>query len=67
MPGFQRMEAMARHLTYSVAFKRQVAQEYIAGESLHGLGLTDMALTKLLDGRRGLRRIDRLRPRPLLT
>jgi transposase len=32
------MEAMARHRTYSVAFKRQVAQEYIAGESLHGLG-----------------------------
>ena len=29
---------MARHRTYSVAFKRQVAQEYIAGESLHGLG-----------------------------
>jgi transposase-like protein len=23
--------------TYSVAFKRQVAQEYLAGESLHGL------------------------------
>src|SRR5918995_523814 len=38
MPGFQRMESMARHRTYSVAFKRQVAQEYIAGESLHGLG-----------------------------
>jgi transposase len=31
------MEAMARHRTYSVAFKRQVAQEYLAGESLHGL------------------------------
>ena len=29
---------MARHRTYSVEFKRQVAQEYIAGESLHGLG-----------------------------
>src|ERR687898_605294 len=37
MPGFQRMESMARHRTYSVAFKRQVAQEYLAGESLHGL------------------------------
>ena len=37
MPGFQRMEAMARHRTYSIAFKRQVAQEYLAGESLHGL------------------------------
>jgi transposase len=31
------MEAMAKHRTYSVAFKRQVAQEYLAGESLHGL------------------------------
>ena len=29
---------MARHRTYSVAFKRQVAQEYLARESLHGLG-----------------------------
>ena len=38
MPGLQRMEAMARHRTYSVAFKRQVAQDYIAGESLQGLG-----------------------------
>ena len=28
---------MARHRTYSIAFKRQVAQEYLAGESLHGL------------------------------
>ena len=28
---------MARHRTYSVAFKRQVVQEYLAGESLHGL------------------------------
>ena len=37
MPGFQRMEAVARHRTYSVAFKRQVVQEYLAGESLHGL------------------------------
>jgi transposase len=31
------MEAMARHRTHSVAFKRQVAQEYLAGESLHSL------------------------------
>ena len=29
---------MARHRTYSVAFKRQVAQEYLARESLHELG-----------------------------
>ncbi len=28
---------MAKHRTYSVEFKRQVAQEYLAGETLHGL------------------------------
>ena len=28
---------MARHRSYSIEFKRQVAQEYIAGETLHGL------------------------------
>jgi transposase-like protein len=28
---------MARHRTHSVAFKRQVAQEYVAGETLHSL------------------------------
>jgi len=27
------MEAMAKHRTYSIEFKRQVAQEYIAGET----------------------------------
>jgi transposase len=31
------MKAMAKHRTYSTEFKRQVAQEYIAGETLHGL------------------------------
>src|SRR5215510_3499444 len=31
------MEAMAKHHTYSIEFKRQVAQEYIAGETLHTL------------------------------
>jgi transposase-like protein len=31
------MEAMARHRSHSVEFKRQVAQEYLAGETLHGL------------------------------
>src|SRR5262245_19035339 len=30
-------EAMAKHHTYSIEFKRQVAQEYIAGETLHAL------------------------------
>jgi transposase len=28
---------MARHRFHSVAFKRQVAEEFIAGETLHGL------------------------------
>jgi transposase-like protein len=28
---------MARYRTHSVEFKRQVAQEYLAGETLHGL------------------------------
>ena len=28
---------MANHRTHSIAFKRQVVQEYLAGETLHGL------------------------------
>ena len=28
---------MAKHRSHSIAFKRQVAQEFIAGETLHGL------------------------------
>ena len=28
---------MAKHRSYSMEFKRQVAQEYLAGETLHGL------------------------------
>ena len=28
---------MAKHHSYSVEFKRQVAQEYLAGETLYGL------------------------------
>jgi transposase len=35
--GFRRMKAMTRHRSHSAAFKRQVAQEFIAGEALHGL------------------------------
>jgi transposase len=31
------MEAMAKHRTYSIEFKRQIAQEYIGGETLHAL------------------------------
>ena len=28
---------MAKHRTYSIDFKRQVSQEYLSGETLHGL------------------------------
>jgi transposase-like protein len=28
---------MARHRTYAIEFKRQIVQEYLGGESLHGL------------------------------
>ena len=28
---------MAKHRSHSIAFKRQVVQEYLAGETLHGL------------------------------
>jgi hypothetical protein len=28
------MEAMARHRSHGIAFKRQVAQEFVAGETL---------------------------------
>jgi transposase len=28
---------MAKHRSYSIEFKRQVAQEYLGGETLHGL------------------------------
>src|SRR3974390_3177504 len=35
--GFQRMKAMAKHRAHSIEFKRQVAQDFIAGETLHGL------------------------------
>src|SRR5450755_3911843 len=31
------MEAMARHRSHSIEFKRQIAQEFIAGESLYAL------------------------------
>jgi transposase len=31
------MKAMAKHRTHSTGFKRQIAQEFIAGETLHGL------------------------------
>jgi transposase-like protein len=31
------MRAMARHRSHSIEFKRRVAQEFIAGETLHAL------------------------------
>jgi transposase len=31
------MKAMARHRSHSIEFKRRVAQEFIAGETLHAL------------------------------
>jgi transposase-like protein len=31
------MEAMARHRSHSIAFERQVAQEFVSGETLHSL------------------------------
>src|SRR5246500_3936725 len=31
------MKAMARHRSHSIEFKRQIAQEFLAGETLHGL------------------------------
>jgi transposase-like protein len=31
------MKAMAKHRSHSIEFKRQVAQEFIAGETLHSL------------------------------
>src|SRR4029450_7886839 len=31
------MKAMSKNRSHSVEFKRQVAQEFIAGETLHGL------------------------------
>jgi len=35
--AFERRKPMARHRTHSIEFKRQVAQEFLAGETLHGL------------------------------
>jgi transposase len=31
------MKAMAKHRTHSIEFKRQVVQEYLSGETMHGL------------------------------
>ena len=31
------MKAMAKHRSHSIEFKQQVADEFIAGDTLHGL------------------------------
>ena len=35
--GSLEVSPWARHRTYSIEFKRQVAQEFLSGESLNGL------------------------------
>ena len=35
--GFRKMEAMTKQRAHGAAFKRQVAEEFIAGETLHML------------------------------
>jgi transposase len=37
LSGLWRIEAVVKHRSRSVAFKRQVAGEFIAGETLHAL------------------------------
>jgi transposase-like protein len=37
LPGFRRMGTMTRHRSHSAAFKRQVTEEFIAGETRHAL------------------------------
>jgi transposase len=36
-PGFEVWKPMAKHRTHSIEFERQVAQEFLAGETLHRL------------------------------
>jgi hypothetical protein len=35
---------MAKYRSHSMEFKRQVAQEFLSGETLHGLGCCSIAL-----------------------
>jgi transposase len=42
------MKAMARHRSHSIEFKRQVAQEFIAGEALHALARRHDVLRNLI-------------------
>jgi len=38
---------MAKHRSHSIDFKRQVAREYLAGETLHGLAKRHDSLRSL--------------------
>jgi hypothetical protein len=37
----ERTKLMVKHRTYSVEFKRQIAQEHLGGETLHGMDWHD--------------------------
>ena len=48
---------MAKHRTHSIEFKRQVAQEFLAGETLHCLAKRyDVCRNLTASGSRGTRR-----------
>ena len=60
---------MVKHRTHSIEFKRQVAQEYLAGETLHGLAKRhDLSRNLIRSGSRSTRpappAFDRTRGRP---
>jgi transposase len=49
---------MAKHRNHCIAFKRQVAQEFIAGETLHGLAKRhDLSRTLIRVWVRNMRRV----------
>ena len=60
---------MAKHRSHSIEFKRQVAQEFLAGETLHGLAkrhdLSRNLIRIWVAEVRG-RRLRRRRRRPLI-
>jgi hypothetical protein len=54
------VKAMAKHQSYSIEFKRQVAQAFISGETLHALSRRHDVSRKLIRIRHGGRDICRL-------
>ncbi len=36
--AFEGWKPMTKHRSHSIEFKRQIAQEFLGGETLHGLG-----------------------------